>query len=70
MDYKFETPPAEEVTVKCNECGEIYCFYPDTVVYLQPCKCGNGDWGRPIEWKDNKFGMFTFVERNIVRYQI
>jgi len=28
---------------------------------LNPCQCGNDDYGLPTKWKENDFGQFTAV---------
>ena len=55
----------EYVTVKCNNCGEEYGFFPMRVMCLRECKCGNDDWGRPNAkgWWADDFGNFTLVKR-------
>jgi len=53
------------VTVTCNNCGEEYGFFPMQVMWLNPCKCGNDDWGRPPDWENDKFGNFTIVSKGI-----
>jgi hypothetical protein len=54
----------ECVTIKCDKCGEVYCFYPSTVMFPPECKCGNKDSGNCLrDWPQNKFGNFTFVSR-------
>ena len=61
---------SECVTVRCNQCGEEYCFHPQTVAALRACKCGNDNWGSPRNWDKDDFGDFTLVGRDDVVYAI
>jgi hypothetical protein len=57
----------EQITVKCNKCNTEYCFFPQRVIALRECECGNDDWGSPRDWDKDNFGNFTFIKReNIV----
>lgn len=60
-----------QVTVKCNKCGEDYCFFPLRVVVLRDCKCSNSNWGSPgYDWPEDKFGDFTLVSKEEVSYYV
>jgi len=60
----------EQVTVKCNQCGAVYCFFPMRILSLRECKCGNSDWGSPRGWWNNNFGNFTLVKREEIIFNI
>lgn len=56
---------SEYVTIRCNDCGKEWCFFPMRCKFPPECDCGNKDSGRPTSegwWADN-FGNFTLVKR-------
>ena len=60
---------SDYVELKCNDCGEVLCFHPQTVMLQPKCICGNKDSGHCLrDWPLNKFGNFTLVVRKDVVY--
>jgi len=51
------------VTLRCNNCGKEWGFFPWRVMFTNPCDCGNDDYGNPLRWVDDEFGNFTLVCR-------
>jgi hypothetical protein len=54
----------EYLTIKCNKCGKLWCFYPHRVIVSPECSCGNTNSGNCLrDWPQDKFGDFTLVKR-------
>ena len=53
------------INIECNECGEIYGFFPMQVMFPPECDCGNKDSGSCRDWENDKFGNFTLVSKEI-----
>lgn len=48
------------IIVRCNKCGRRADFCPESVVLLNPCECGNNDYGGS-KWAEDNFGQFTAI---------
>ncbi len=59
-----------QVTIKCKNCGETYCFFPMRVIAFRACKCSNDDWGHYQDWVKGTFGNFTFINKEEVAFII
>lgn len=60
---------SDYVEIKCNDCGEVICFHPQTVMFPPECGCGNKDSGNCLrDWPKNEFGNFTLVKRADIVY--